>query len=185
MRKRTPQEKKALSYARDRRNDYGENDKTSRRSIRRNKTLPARAYRKTINDILHGAVGVVDLAKAESVDVKAKQVMRRRWKKYPDQPLGEIVARQLKRRKNHAAKGKTARQRMRDFVNALKIETGQEADGRWLAEVAGLSSVKAYGETREAAIERCKTLAGCVFLESLGAVKILWAADDSISVLSF
>lgn len=30
---RGPQEKKALSYARDRRNGYGENDKSSRKAI--------------------------------------------------------------------------------------------------------------------------------------------------------
>ena len=33
----SPQEKKRLSYAKDRRNDYGENDKSSRKNIRRNK----------------------------------------------------------------------------------------------------------------------------------------------------
>jgi hypothetical protein len=185
MRKRTPQEKKALSYARDRRNDYGENDKGSRRSIRRNKAFPNRAYRKTVGDILRGAVGAADAAQAESLDVKTREIRRRTWRKYPDQPLGEIVARQLERRKNHAAKGKTARQRMRDFVAGLKIETAQEADGRWLAEVVGLSDVKAYGQTREAAIERCKSLAGYVFLESLGAVRILRTTNDSVSVLSF
>ncbi len=35
MARRTPQEKKALSYVKDRRNDYGENDKSSRKNIRR------------------------------------------------------------------------------------------------------------------------------------------------------
>lgn len=35
MTRRDPQEKKALSYAKDRRNDYGENDKGSRKGIRR------------------------------------------------------------------------------------------------------------------------------------------------------
>lgn len=39
-RRRSPQEKKALSYARDRRNVYGENDKSSRKNIRRNKRSP-------------------------------------------------------------------------------------------------------------------------------------------------
>ncbi|HEY0048924.1 MAG TPA: hypothetical protein VGB68_06550, partial [Pyrinomonadaceae bacterium] len=74
MRKRTPQEKKALSYARDRRNDYGENDKGSRKSIRRNKTFPNRAYRKTVGDILRGAAGAVDASQAESLDFKTREI---------------------------------------------------------------------------------------------------------------
>ena len=88
---RTPQEKKRLSYARDCRNCYGESDKGSRKSIRRNKTFPNRAFRKNINDILKAATGVIDLEKAETADVKIKQVKRRKWKKWSDRPLGEVV----------------------------------------------------------------------------------------------
>lgn len=33
MKRRSPQEKKRLSYAKDRRNDYGENDKSSRKNV--------------------------------------------------------------------------------------------------------------------------------------------------------
>jgi len=77
---KTPQEKKALSYAKDCRNCYGESDKGSRKSIRRNKTFPNRAFRKNVNDVLQGAVGEVDLDKAEMIDVKAKQIKRRKWK---------------------------------------------------------------------------------------------------------
>ena len=185
MRKRTPQEKKVLSYARDRRNVYGENDKGSRRSIRRNKTLPSRAYRKTVGDILRGAVGAVDLGQAESVDIETKEVRRRKWRKYPDAPLGEVVARKLERRKSHAGHGKTARQRAKEFVAGLKIKTEQETDGRWIAEATGLNGVMVYGETRERAIEKCKTLAGHIFLESLGALKILSVDEDSTSVLIY
>lgn len=88
---RTPQEKKSLSYAKDCRNCYGESDKGSRKSIRRNKTFPNRAFRKNVNDILKEATGIVDLEKAETVDVKTKQVKRRKWKKWSDRPLGEVV----------------------------------------------------------------------------------------------
>ncbi len=88
---RTPQEKKRLSYAKDCRNCYGESDKGSRKSIRRNKTFPNRAFRKNVNDVLHGAIGEVDLEKAEMIDVKAKQIKRRKWKKWSDRPLGEVV----------------------------------------------------------------------------------------------
>ncbi len=88
---RTPQEKKRLSYAKDCRNCYGESDKGSRKSIRRNKTFPNRAFRKNVNDVLHGAIGEVDLDKAETIDVKAKQIKRRKWKKWSDRPLGEVI----------------------------------------------------------------------------------------------
>ncbi len=95
MRKKTPQEKKALSYVKDCRNTYGENDKTSRVSIRRNKAFPARAYRKTINNILQEAIGAVDLEKAETIDVKAREIKRRKWKKCADTPLGKIIKERL------------------------------------------------------------------------------------------
>ena len=36
VKRKSPQEKKALSYAKDRRNTYGENDKSSRKNIPRN-----------------------------------------------------------------------------------------------------------------------------------------------------
>jgi hypothetical protein len=45
MARKSPQVKKALNYAKDRRNDYGENDKSSRKNIRRNKRTPNRADR--------------------------------------------------------------------------------------------------------------------------------------------
>ena len=95
MTRKIPQEKKTLSYARDRRNIYGESDKGSRVSIRRNKTFPTRAFRKNINDVLQSAVGAVDLEKAEAVDVKVGGIKRRKWKKFADAPLGKIVRGQL------------------------------------------------------------------------------------------
>ena len=96
MIRKTPQEKKALSYAKDRRNIYGESDKDSRVSIRRNKTFPTRAFRsRNINDVLQSAVGAVNLEKAEAVDVKVGGIKRRKWKKIADAPLGKIVRGQL------------------------------------------------------------------------------------------
>lgn len=95
MKRKTPQEKKTLSYAKDCRNVYGENDKTSRVSIRRNKTFPTRAFRKNINDILQSAVGAVDLEKAEVLDVNIRAINRRKWKKSADMPLGKIVKEEL------------------------------------------------------------------------------------------
>ena len=41
----------------------------------------------------------------------------------------------------------------------FQIETEQEADGRWLAEVIGLPGVMAYGRTIEEATELAQSLA--------------------------
>ena len=41
----------------------------------------------------------------------------------------------------------------------LAIELEQEDDGRWIAEIDELSGVLVYGETREEAIKKVKTLA--------------------------
>jgi predicted RNase H-like HicB family nuclease len=41
----------------------------------------------------------------------------------------------------------------------MKIECEQEADGRWIAEVADLPGVMAYGSSREEAINRTEALA--------------------------
>lgn len=95
MKRKTPREKKALSYAKDRRNTYGESDKGSRKSIRRNKILPTRAYRKSVNNLLQSAVGAVDLEKAETVETKVKEIKRRKWKKCPDTALGKIIKKKL------------------------------------------------------------------------------------------
>jgi predicted RNase H-like HicB family nuclease len=41
---------------------------------------------------------------------------------------------------------------------ALTIQTEQEDDGRWLAEVPELPGVLAYGQTRQEAIDRAQVL---------------------------
>ncbi|MFA5786156.1 MAG: type II toxin-antitoxin system HicB family antitoxin [Actinomycetota bacterium] len=41
----------------------------------------------------------------------------------------------------------------------FKVETEQEADGRWLAEVVELPGVLAYGSTEDEAIARVQALA--------------------------
>lgn len=41
----------------------------------------------------------------------------------------------------------------------LRIETEQETDGRWIAEVTALAGVLAYGDTRDEAIFKVEALA--------------------------
>ncbi|MBB5075739.1 hypothetical protein [Nonomuraea endophytica] len=95
MRQRTPQEKKLLSYAKDRRNAYGENDKSSRKNIRRNKRVPHRANRHRAHQILEAAIGVVDEAVEEQVEQWVGRRRPKRWRKVADVPLGEIVRAKL------------------------------------------------------------------------------------------
>ena len=49
----------------------------------------------------------------------------------------------------------------------LRIETEQEADGRWIAEVTGLPGVMAYGPTPEGATAKAKALALRVLADRL------------------
>jgi predicted RNase H-like HicB family nuclease len=47
----------------------------------------------------------------------------------------------------------------------MKIETGREDDGRWIAEVAILPGVLAYGRTEDEAVAKAKALALRVIAE--------------------
>jgi predicted RNase H-like HicB family nuclease len=49
----------------------------------------------------------------------------------------------------------------------FKVETEQETDGRWLAEVLELPGVLAYGDTQQAALSRVQALALRVVAERL------------------
>jgi predicted RNase H-like HicB family nuclease len=49
----------------------------------------------------------------------------------------------------------------------LAIELEQETDGRWIAEIDALDGVLVYGETREDAMRKVKTLALRVIAERL------------------
>jgi predicted RNase H-like HicB family nuclease len=50
---------------------------------------------------------------------------------------------------------------------AFNVETEQEDDGRWLAEVVELPGVLAFGETQEAALSKVQALALRVIAERL------------------
>ena len=49
----------------------------------------------------------------------------------------------------------------------LNIELEQETDGRWIAEVADLPGVLAYGQTRQEAIDRAQALSLRVMADRL------------------
>jgi|SRR5882672_203214 len=103
-RRRSPPEKKVLSYARDRRNTYAENSKSSRTSIRLRKRLRSRADRR----VVASATKVVSKSQPDEFDVSRKRPLAakyRYWRKDPDTPLGVVVARKLARRKAKSPHG--------------------------------------------------------------------------------
>jgi hypothetical protein len=99
---KTSQEKKRLSYEHDRRNTYGENQKSSRKNIPRSKRLSHQGERRTVRQALIGAQGPVA---DECSDEAQSQVLRKgrlqklwAFRKSPDTPLGEVVRRRLRER---------------------------------------------------------------------------------------
>ncbi|MER5935367.1 hypothetical protein [Streptomyces sp. NPDC002054] len=96
MRKRSPQEKKQLSYLKDRRNDYGENQKSSRKNIPRSRRARHHALRRGEQlalERLRAFGGAMD-----DSEVRFARRGTGRWRKSADTPLGEVVAYKLERR---------------------------------------------------------------------------------------
>lgn len=96
MKRKTPQQKKAESYRKDRRNTYGENDKSSRKNIPLNQRLWNRAQRRLAREAF--AAGTVDEERIDAVEARLKRKRLQAWRKWPDQPLGEVVKAKLARR---------------------------------------------------------------------------------------
>jgi hypothetical protein len=83
-RRRSPQEKKALSLQKDRRNRYGENDKAARKAIPAAKARSHRVVRRADKQALSDS----DAAQ-EAVPLTLRNPD---WKKVPDVPLGKVIA---------------------------------------------------------------------------------------------
>ncbi|MBI5403958.1 MAG: hypothetical protein HY959_11205 [Ignavibacteriae bacterium] len=92
--KKTPQEKKEISYKKDRKNDYGENNKSSRKSIKYRKTWVNQTFRRGINQILTDTIKTED--GSEEANEKVNSVKRKPWKKQTDIPLGIYLKRKSK-----------------------------------------------------------------------------------------
>jgi hypothetical protein len=89
--RRSPQEKKALSYARDRRNMYGENDKSSRKNIPLRKRMVNKANRNAVQQQLRQAVGVTAVERAERAEERVRGARRKTWRKHPDLSLRQAL----------------------------------------------------------------------------------------------
>lgn len=99
---KTPQEKKRLSYQHDRRNTYGENQKSSRKNIPLSKQSSHQDERRSIRQTLFPAHGTVLDEVADEVQSQALRKGRLKkldaFRKSPDRPLKEVVEQRLKRR---------------------------------------------------------------------------------------
>jgi hypothetical protein len=96
-----PQEKKSLSLELDRRNTYGENAKSSRKNIPLSKRLSQKALRRATKVSLETAVGLPDEDEVVAAESKLRSALteKRRvaFKKVPDTPLGNVLARKAKK----------------------------------------------------------------------------------------
>ena len=95
---KSPQEKKELSYLRDRRNDYGENAKSSRKNIPRAKANANRAERHEQNQAVRSAIVAETEEQLIRAEVTASTPKNRWWKKLVDTPLGEYLSNKRSRR---------------------------------------------------------------------------------------
>ena len=100
---KTPQQKKRLSYEHDRRNTYGENQKSSRKNIPKSKQRSHQEERRSVRQVLIAAQGEVA---EEAADQAQSQTLRtgrikklKAFRKSPDKPLGEVIERRLHRRR--------------------------------------------------------------------------------------
>jgi len=101
---KNPEEKKQLSLEHDRRNTYGENSKSSRKSIARGKQRRHMDERRTAGEALRSLKGTIHEDEATNAELLVKTRMSdsrsRGFKKQPDSPLGQVlVAKRAKKAK--------------------------------------------------------------------------------------
>ena len=92
MKKLTPQEKKELSYERDRRNVYGNAPHAARKCIPLRKAQRNRANRHSQNQQIKYQGPAPDQELAEDLESLIHHRAPKEWEKYPDAPLREVVA---------------------------------------------------------------------------------------------
>ena len=87
LKRSSPQEKKVRDYMNQTKNCYGENNKSSRKSIRYRKAAVNRSYRRKSHNILN--VGYVDI---ETIEVNLSAQSRDDWQKFADESLIEHMS---------------------------------------------------------------------------------------------
>ena len=108
--RKTPQDKKALSLAHDRRNIYGNNQKAARKAIPLRKALENRRVRHKDNQAVSHS-SHLDEAALDLAESSARHGVHRLggWKKGADAPLGLVIETALKAREQRAGRKLRAR----------------------------------------------------------------------------
>lgn len=141
----SPQDKKARSLAHDRRNTYGENDKSSRTAIRQRKRQEQRARRNLQREAIHAG---------DPVDGDVVVPERRGgWRKSADTPLGKLLHDRRERRLVREARARAADDpAFLDRLEAAAVRHGlSEVAARMI--VRGLRGDTQPGRRRGAAID--------------------------------
>ena len=102
-RRRSPQEKKSLSYERDRVNVYGQNNKATRKRIPKFKAAANRALRHQARLLMAlappgDASDRVEASLADLTSLKGLHAYRHKRRKFRDYPLGLVLDKRLLRR---------------------------------------------------------------------------------------
>lgn len=121
--RRSPQEKKVLSYARDGRSTFAESCSKGRAAVAKRKVRASRALRRAETVATTRAAG-----SPEEADLTVTRTGRRSWRKIPDAPLAEYVdwtlARRAGNRMNTASKSsqllRTAKKAARPHPSVYK-----------------------------------------------------------------
>jgi len=87
LKRQSPQEKKVKDYINQTKNCYGENNKSSRKSIRYRKSAVNRSYRRKNHNILR--IGYLDI---EAIEVGLSAQSRNDWQKFADKSLIEYMS---------------------------------------------------------------------------------------------
>ncbi|MGX9354950.1 hypothetical protein ACS3SW_07240 [Roseobacteraceae bacterium S113] len=110
----SPREKKALSYAKDRREDFGQNDKASRRLVPLRKAQSNRQVRRAGQHLL--------AEDADAAQAAFERAQKRRFRKCAGSALGDHVTRQTKRRVDgHGAKAKRSAARKAFYIEYKEL----------------------------------------------------------------
>jgi hypothetical protein len=103
MKDLTPQEKKRLSLAKDRRNVYGEAPHAARNSVPLRKKLRNRANRHNQESKLPSEPAQLDADAADDIESLMHEKAPQVWDKYPDASLGDVIAKKQTRRATPAS----------------------------------------------------------------------------------
>ncbi len=125
--RRSPQEKKKLSYERDRVNVAARNKKSARKNIRNRKTRSERVLRRGATELLKRMVQADDDVRldADLADTTLKTLRHTDWRKYPDVQLSLVLDERYVKR--HGAADRVRTRNVREAARAsIELNASEE-----------------------------------------------------------